>query len=344
MVNIMIPFNEKDTLKSINVIKVFMMICVVLSHSCAIYTSKNWGGISPSQSNFVLGALSKYLGTFHTQTFVAVSGYLFYLNRYDCKKYRSPKKDILKRAKRLLIPYLFASIVWVVPAYSIIYGFRIKSIVENFVIGISPAQLWFLLMLFIVFVLFYFVSDYIFKLPSFVAILFLLGVTYLSHIISKIGVANIFQVIVVMQNLIFFYLGGLIRKKNIRTKINSLFLFIPQIALFCIIRITENMNSELSYMPYLLSPLASILGIFLVFDLCKYINSDNSVIKKLGQFSMGIYIVHQQIIYIVARLFNAINVNPWILTISTFMLSIIISYFIVYLVSRKKYGSLLMGV
>ena len=60
---------------------------------------------------------------------------------------------IENKGKRLLIPYVFTVILWVLPIDKLLFNPSIESIINNYVLAIGPSQLWFLWMLFDVFVI-----------------------------------------------------------------------------------------------------------------------------------------------------------------------------------------------
>ena len=66
---------------------------------------------------------------------------------------------------RLLFPFYIVSILWAIPAEIFIQGGSWTVIVKNFILAISPAQLWFLPMLFWIYLVFYFFSDFIERVP-----------------------------------------------------------------------------------------------------------------------------------------------------------------------------------
>ena len=59
---------------------------------------------------------------------------------------------LAKKARRLLVPYAFVCLVWAVPWWVALFG--PDRVAEKYVLGDSPSQLWFLLMLFWVFAMF----------------------------------------------------------------------------------------------------------------------------------------------------------------------------------------------
>ena len=144
-------------LEVIDTIKVLMMMTVVLYHCCMFFTGNWFDVVSPVYKAGYISALARYLNTFHVPTFTMASGYLFYCLRIEQDKYQDNAiSDIKQRARRLLFPYFTTLLVWVIPYDLVFNGFDKARFMHNFALGFSPAQLWFLSMLFWIFILFYF--------------------------------------------------------------------------------------------------------------------------------------------------------------------------------------------
>ena len=130
------------------------MLFVVLCHSAAFYAG-NWFTVCPaSATNTLLGTLATWLGTFHVQGFTLISGYIYYYIKNEKKGYQDFSKYITNKFKRLLIPYISISLFWVIPFGILFYSYGSVDILIKYVLGESPSQLWFLLMLFNVFVIY----------------------------------------------------------------------------------------------------------------------------------------------------------------------------------------------
>lgn len=146
-------------LNNCNFVKTILMIIVVLYH-CMIFWTGTWFNETPVYSSALLKFLSQWLNSFHIYGFALVSGYLFYFSRYEKRSYEKFIPFIINKAKRLLVPYWAISFIWVIPISSIFFGFSIERILKNFILGFAPEQLWFLLMLFNVFLIFYPLSHF----------------------------------------------------------------------------------------------------------------------------------------------------------------------------------------
>ena len=129
-------------------VKALAMLVIVLYHACAIYGGV-WFG-EPATPCPALGVFIQWLSTMHVPLFLLVSGYIWAYIKMETDKYDDACVVSRRKPKRLLVPYLFAGVVWAGPVYCFFYG--PVSTVESFVLGNNPSQLWFLLALFWMFV------------------------------------------------------------------------------------------------------------------------------------------------------------------------------------------------
>ena len=152
--------------------------------------------------------VAKWMGTFHIQTFVMASGFLFYYLKKEKKRYNSPVKDIKKRAKRLLVPYFFTCVLWAILIGLFFYNYSVTDVLKDYVLMVSPAQLWFLIMLFMVFVFFVLIGKRI-KISLKNLVIIYLVTTIVGLLLSKFGI-NVFQIAAAVRYILYFYLGGFI--------------------------------------------------------------------------------------------------------------------------------------
>ena len=144
---------------------------------------------------------------FHIQFFTFASGYLFYMLRYEKGRYRTPKTDLGNRFKRLMIPFFCVSAIWAIPAQLLAYGFSWSIIIKGFVLQISPAQLWFLPMLFLIYVLFYYCSDCVKDMPLWLVCVVYAGVYVIKTLVGRYAPLGIFQISSAIEYSLYYYLG-----------------------------------------------------------------------------------------------------------------------------------------
>ena len=206
-------------LKSIDTVKAFLTLSVLIYHSILAWSAFGWHGFCVRPFPF-FAYLCDLLLKFHTPAFTFLSGYLFYYLRYEKGKYRSTKRDIANRAKRLLLPYA-VMLLWVIPFHFAFESGTLKKVFLKYILAVSPTQLWYLIMLFGVFVVFYFIADRLQKHPlvNFIAFYGIYGCAAVAAMV----IPDYFQCWTILKSLLFFYFGYAVRQgvldrviKNVR--------------------------------------------------------------------------------------------------------------------------------
>ncbi len=328
--------------KSISIIKTYMMLAVVLYHSMMFYSGTWFTYIEPKVQPQIIFLLTFFLNSFHVSTFTAASGYLFFY-----KKKNNSKEIIKKKIDRLILPYIFTTLFWAIPFEIIFFKSNMKTIILKFLFAISPRQLWFLLMLFWNFVIFAYLFKKIqFNKKNFLILYFISSV--FGVIISKFSL-DIFQIGKAIQYIIYFYFGGLLYYyKDIIEKNKKLILlaFILIIGLYpCyLLNINTDFWSKILY--HLIMPsikCCEILIIFIIFRKLTTFKINNSKIYKiLENNSFGIYLFHQQIIYIIIAILNN-KLNVFMQITICLVFSIIISIIMCKILEKNKISKKIFG-
>ena len=334
-----------DEKTNITYLKTIMMLLVVLFHSCIFY-SGNWFTIAqPVNNAHYIAMFADFLNTFQTQAFTMASGYLFFYLKSEKGKYRNAKKDISKRFFRLIVPYFIISVFWAIPVHVHFYGFDIKDIISKYLLGTSPDQLWFLLMLFWNFCLFYCIANKIAFNKQFL-VLFVI-ISMFGAILSAAGIVSLFQIDTTIRYTVFYYLGGYIydRENSILvniSKVKYILLYgLTGLILWLIWEITG--DTDVLIIKIFHSAEKSVASVFLVLFFYELISSlsnkisrlvsHNSLFKKITSDSFGIYLIHQQIIYFVIQRLNG-TIHPIFVVLASFICSLLLSECIVTILKR----------
>ena len=292
-----------DNLSYCNFAKTVLMLIVVLCHSAVFYGGNWFTVLEPTQTNQYLTSLSSWLGTFHVQAFTLISGYIFYFLRKESGRYSDFKSFIINKARRLLVPYFAVSLFWVIPIGCMFYNYTIDEVFNQFVLVQSPAQLWFLLMLFNVFmIVFYCLTIIILGIRGGACV----GIMFaLSPLISTIS-PNYFQIITTMKYVLFFYTGFLIRRHCPDISPKSMLRIGCILLLFNLLfTLREEFNWEVSILmkmiKYTISCLCewcgAVMAFFLLSSFASSIKWKNAIFDSISEASFPIYLFHQQIIY-----------------------------------------------
>ena len=338
--------NEND-LKHIDFIKVAMMITVVLYHSCMFFTDGWFSYVEPAQKAPFIAIGARYLNTFHVRTFTMASGYLFYALMKDAGKYKNGAIiDFKRRAKRLLLPYFSTILFWVLPFYIFFYGFDKNKIIYKYVLGCSPSQLWFLPMIFEIYVVYYFILKK--HTPSDKGLLTSSFISMGGYLLGKILPYNFFQIITALNFSMFYYLGAYLYEKKCKINFVYILLFAGiSILAFVVTGIAKDISSfMIRALLILIENFGYYSGVLMIFGISSFIYK-RLVNIKLYMFllrnSFGIYLFHQQLIYIGILLLNG-KVPSFVQVILCFLLSITCASIITLVLKSNKSTKVLFGV
>ena len=302
-----------------------------------------WGPYPRVDEAPLLGYLAEWMNTWHIYAFTLISGYIFYYIKYEKGGYKKYLSFLGNKALRLLVPYVFIAAVWVGPINVLLMPD--ESIIQKFVLGISPRQLWFLLMLFWVFAIFWLISNIVNKKPLLggviVCIAYCVGMFAPSYFCFSRG----------LQYLLFFYIGFMMRKcdlgNKILYKIPSIVYFVVDIGLFLVCELLggyENLLIKvLSLGCNVLLHMIGAVSAFVILQ--RFVNrflQRNKVVDFFSKHSMVIYLVHQQLIYFSIGWFNGV-VPPAVLVLINFVFSMAVSTLFSVLMYKTKITRFLVG-
>ena len=343
--------NESSTkteknLDAVSVMKAIMMVTVVLGHSCIVFQQNNWGGVIPATKSGLLSTVVQFLATFHTYSFVFASGYLFSYQRYSRGKYRDLFIDIRHRATRLLVPYCVFAVLWAGPIDVLLKGISIKEALHSYFFVLSAAQLWFLVMLFLEYLFFYFASDFIIKLPVGAGLSLFIIIRLIVSVIERKIPIGIFSISNALRYMIVYYLGMLWERRKLRIpqRKGLIGILIMDIAVFiCYV------NWFLESVPVVkevFTCLLNVLGVLCVAGVsclvCEQIK-ERTLYKKIASASMGVYLFHQQIIYMFLHTFSPNLIPPVLYSLLCFVIAFLISYFLTIMFRKFRVGRFALG-
>lgn len=311
--------NRAEELKNCTFCKTVLMFCVILYHCVAFWNGWFLQGGSPAMDSPALSFLAQWLSKIHVTGFTLVSGYLFYHVAFE-KKGNYPTFGIFlkKKSVRLILPYITASVLWVIPAACVILKNSGIEILDSFLLGESPNQLWFLLMLFCVSVI-----GYLFRnvwadsdLLGFISVSVLYVV---STILTRIGMRNYFQILSAFQYLTLFFIGFKIRQRGseILYRVPAAAYILLDLVIMLLGRYCN--GSDLAVMKFAafgLNWLRPITGSVMAFVVLQKLASrikwkENRIFAFFSRLSLPIYLFYQQFIYPVILLLNG-RAHPYL--------------------------------
>lgn len=138
----------------IDLAKTISMFLVILFHSLLFFSNNPYWVMNADYENDIATFLCNILNCTAVPVFVFCSGFLFQSSIQH--KELNKTTAILKRAKRLLLPYLLYCLLWLVPTYTIFdipswgrpKGSSLIDGYKSMMLGLFCDVSWFLLMLF----------------------------------------------------------------------------------------------------------------------------------------------------------------------------------------------------
>lgn len=318
-------YSESLRLGNCNFCKATLMLIIVLYHS-GIFG----GGYNIEYQNDSLGLFLKWLASFHNYAFVLISGYIYCYIILEKKGYNDFRTFVVKKAKRLIVPFFIVGYLWVFPIRGLFLDYSVEQFIKNFVFGINPGQLWFLFMLFWVFVSAHYLVRNLGNNTKYLSIV-ILTVYYAGMIIGNY-LPNVFQLFTAMQYLPYFFIGFCLRKYEHALRNKELYILIAalilNVGLFGITQTIPHKGIQgtmFTLVAYPLMRLGGAVMIFLILDrLARIVPWNNRFGLFLCEASFPIYLFHEQIIYFLVPYLRDIF-NPVWTMLSVFVSALLIT-------------------
>jgi fucose 4-O-acetylase-like acetyltransferase len=339
----------KKQLDNCYFVKTVLMIVIVFYHSI-LFWSETWlTEVNPIFKSKTLAVIASWLNSFHVYAFTLVSGYIFYFLKNEKRKYDEFTPFLYGKIKRLIVPYIFVCIAWVIPIGICISNYTLSDIMKKYLLATAPSQLWFLWMLFWVFIFAYFLNNIINKgvIISVIVALFSYGLALIGLMLN---IPNVFCILRSLSFFTFFIIGMKLRQYNggILNKIPVVVYVFVDISLFAIYKIIDSYEGIVFKLlsvglKYALNICGAIAAFYILQLLANKINwKDNIIFRELSSKSMPMYLFHQQIIYFTIMIFNG-RVNPYINSLLNFVIAIVLSFGISYFMMKFKVTRFLIG-
>lgn len=335
---------HNDLLKNSNIIKLILMLLVVLGHSIAFWNGEWFNVIPCYRISPFLSLVDKVIASVHIYGFILVSGYLYSYNRDECQKYQIFIEFILIKAKRLLVPAIFASVIWIFPIQNYFYHYSFQEFFEKFILFKEGGQVWFLVMLFFIFII-----RWLWDRLSLRGLVWEMVLMVFACIIGLIWgrcFDNIFRINDAFSYYLYFEIGILLRKgqkgefgEQLKKFLNLRILgFLCVVLWYILLSFTQVRKIDGFLLETLIHVFGSI-GIVLTLNLaCK----GGQGVKVLEDNAIGILMFHQQIIMILIYLLNT-KINIYILAALNFFVSFSIATCISIALGKYKATRFLVG-
>lgn len=277
---------------------------------------------------------------------------IYLLSKLSGGGYSEYPPFLKNKAKRLIIPYVFAMLIWVAPISVYFFDWDLMYITKKYLLAINPSQLWFLWMLFWVFAIVWPLKDMMIKKPAngyLISIVF-----YGIGVIGNRIIPNVFCIWTALQYIPFFFMGIRIRVKEengekilIDTVPWFCWIAIDLFLLVCSIAVDRQeeiiwklISNGMSFMLHIVGAIMAWTTLQMLANKIEW--QDSNIFKALSAYSMPMYLFHQQIIYFTIVWLNG-KVNPWANAGINFVVALIGSFVISYVLMKWKTTRILIG-
>lgn len=340
--------NDQVELENCKFVKTVLMIIVVLYHSIKFWDGSWFVAVECLEKSSSLTVLADFLGGFHIYCFALCSGYLYSFLRNEKNRYDNWKLFVRKKFFRLIVPYIFVCLFWVVPITQFFFHYPIGVIVNKYVLATNPSQLWFLWMLFDIFLLVYPLKKLISK------DIFALGISVSAFVIGTLGslvLPNFFCIWTALTYVPYFILGMKLREKKtwfVRRISNFIYLLMFVFLLF-IYEIINNQQGTLMKVlslgiAFVLHVVGALSAFFVLQKIANYYTKwrNSGFFHYVAQRAMPVYLFHQQIIYLSIYMLNG-RISALPNAILNFIIAMFVSLLISSLLLRFNITRFLIG-
>lgn len=347
----------KQRLDEIVFIRPVAILFILIGHCFCIYSGA-WdvpkGLVIPEFVTRLYSGVSPFFIYTSLPLFVLVSGYITAFQEANCKVKIHAKKFIWKKFKRLIIPCIFFSVLYLLLLQ--FNEFKSKSFISVILYVINGAgHLWFLSMLFCVSVIGYFIMPYVKRYYIWFIVGFILLFSVYSLYDLPLGVAQ--TPFYLPFYILGFYLFNYRERLIAWVRAQKLFLVKIILILVCLFGLFAVLKSGLlRFLPdcdvtiaLWIRWLIGYCGAVCLFLFGLRVSSyrESFIVKSIdsiSKYSFPIYIYHQFILLIVFEYsifrfyMDWANLHPYIFPLLTFVLVLLFSLLLSYLTYLTKIG------
>ncbi|QLB12703.1 surface polysaccharide O-acyltransferase-like enzyme [Bisgaardia hudsonensis] len=323
---------------SIDALRVIATILVILLHISGGYVVSI--GDEEYNFNFWTANLIDSFSRICVPLFVLISG------RYLLDK-KEPIQDFYKkRVQRILLPLIFATVIYsfyqFIGIYYVTGKFNFNTIANNIILGKPYYHLWYLYMLLGLYLITPILREIKEKLTLKQCYTLSIGLIIFGMILdtydSVLGNKTFFM-LWSLKYLGYFFLGYLLKDLRYFSVLSlSLIYIISSIATAIATYFTLSYFNSLYFYNYL-SPFV-IISSLAFYQIFSQINLKNVLFEKLAPLTLGIYIIHAGVLSVLVKIFEKyplqISTNIIIEIIIKFSIVFSISMIISYLFSKNR--------
>lgn len=312
------------------------IVVVVFGHSIILYDPQ-WGLYSTTYVVTSLMWIKRVINAFQMPLFLFLSGFCFFysIKKYGYRTKKSIVYGILRKAKRLLVPFSVIAIFWMIPIrcvcnYASWDNLNLIQILKRVFWGLDSGHLWFLPTLFIIFIIAYITLPHIDSKKKDSGILF---ISFIGLFMSS-KIPAIFFMSNVGSSLYWFCLGFEVAKyeKTIKDIGNIAIKYIVLVLSFIVIFLTAWWADGI--ICELLKEIAVSAFLLAVYN-CVSPLKCGKVCELISKESMGIYLLHSPLIYFTYEFYA--NGFPTVVVFVNFVIAGLIAVLLTYFLMNGRW-------
>lgn len=342
-----IVYGPKKNLDEITVIRLALIVLLVFYHAFAIYNPEGWPAITSYPSVVCYKWIDRLSYAFFLETFVFISGYVWSYQREVLERRESFGQLFKNKFKRLIVPCWIFGLI-----YSLFFqegNFEVATMLHVFA---GSGHLWYLTVLFLCFLCCFFLLRL--KMSKIIIICLLLAIAAFSPCLSlPIYTYTARQTLFF---LFFFYFGYSFRvyiTNNGPLAVNIIQVFVSWCIFFCCFFTLSMIKEKYGLYSGTLTDTKNVicscfricystLGLVSLYLTATFISKRNQISDKLISLSnccFGTYIVQQFILEILYyKTAIPVFMNAYMLPIMGFLIALILSVTLTYLIRTTNFG------
>lgn len=320
--------------ESLNTIKVYTILLVVLGHVLRMYTPD---GAFPNQGTWLTDKLCSIIYSFHMPLFMLLSGCVYGI----CKakgKYSTWKLLLTHKTKRILYPYWTFGIFVLAPCmvFTELSDNYIEYCIKDIMGGVNVRHLWYLLSLFEIFIIVHLIRNFLNSKDKYKVIISTLVFALIYRYSTDF---NYLQLKMTISYLPYFVIGYYIGIGSLHIKFSTTYVLVMFVVGFITWVIKYRLPESTIFVT---DYIVAISLIIVVFHLSQYLPHSGFVYNILLKNAMGIYLWYVIVLYISFYYEFLASLGVYIKISLLSILSLIISI-ILTRISRKLHFAFLLG-
>lgn len=320
---------EKKINTRINNIRALAILIVIFGHSIILYSSA-WSIYEPIRECILLDDIKKVINLIQMPLFFSLSGFLFAESSKEIKI----SAFVLKKLKRLMIPFYAIGIMWMIPikkilAYSGYKEIGISRAFYNLCMNVDSGHLWYLPTLFLTFVIFVFWKKYA-RGGEFILLVITLLINRFRMDIPDLGIPFLENVYLYSWSFVLGMVFSSGKKYSFWIKVHKL-IFSKRYLYLGVSLVIAVVDTVVLERADIWCAILLISGIYLCVP-----NQYNQILDLISKNSFGMYLIHSPLIYITFTFFK--NSSPIVVVFLNLVVWGSVSYILTILIRKVKLG------